>query len=337
MEIEDNLLEVRGVKKYFPVTRGLLLSKVSAWVKAVDGVNFSVVKGQTLGLVGESGCGKTTTSRLVLLLEQPTAGAVFFCGKDIQSLSKQERKDYRANVQAVFQDPYGSLSPRMRVKDIVSEPMIANKRLARTAIRARTAELLECVGLGVSLGNSYPHELSGGQRQRVAIARALSLNPKLIILDEPVSALDVSIRAQIVNLLKELQERLCLAYILISHDLGLVRHMSARISVMYLGKIVEYGFSDELYTNPMHPYTQALLSASSHLDPDRQEQGIILSGEVPSPVNPPPGCSFHTRCPQAMPICREREPDAKEVATGHAVACHLCAKIKKEDETNGKV
>jgi len=317
------LLELRGVRKYFPVTKGLILAKVSAWIKAVDGVDFSVIKGKTFGLVGESGCGKTTTAKLILLLEMPTNGSILFLGKDTQRLSKLELKDYRASVQAVFQDPYSSLSPRMRVKDIINEPMVANNWLPPRDSYERVIELLECVGLDVSMANLYPFELSGGQRQRVAIARALALNPKLIILDEPVSALDVSIRAQIVNLLKDLQEKLGLAYMLIAHDLALVKHMSTQISVMYLGKIVEVSLSDELYANPLHPYTQALFSAILPLTPDQQKEGIVLPGEVPSPLNPPSGCRFHPRCSNARPICQELEPISNEITPGHSVACHL--------------
>jgi oligopeptide transport system ATP-binding protein len=317
------LLEVQHVKKYFPVTAGLLVTKTVGWVKAVDGINFSIAKEETFGLVGESGCGKTTTSKLILLLEKLTAGSILFAGKDIQRLSRGELRDYRRATQAVFQDPYSSLSPRMRIKDIVAEPLVVNNTLPKAVIRERVRETLDQVGIRADSADNFPHEFSGGQRQRIAVARAIALRPSFVILDEPVSALDVSIRAQIMNLLKELQQSLGLTYLLIAHDLAVVKHMSNRIGVMYLGQIVESAGSDELYANPLHPYTQALYSAALPSHPDIQREEVILPGEVSSPLNPPSGCRFHPRCTYAMPVCSEVEPSLMEVASGHQVACHL--------------
>lgn len=319
----EALLEAKELTKYFPVVKGLIFSKVIAVLKAVDAISFTIGKNQTFGLVGESGCGKTTTARLILMLEDITSGTILFEGKGIGQLSGSEIKNYRRVVQAVFQNPYGSLSPRMRVGQIIAEPLVVNNTLTRREIRERVAHVLEIVGLGREKGELYPHEFSGGQRQRIAVARALILNPKLIVLDEPVSALDVSIRAQIINLLIDIQEQFGISFLLIAHDLAVVKHMSHRIGVMYLGKLVEIADSDELYRNPLHPYTRALYSAALPSHPDHQREEIILSGEVPSPLNPPSGCRFHPRCFEAKRICREEIPILKDVGGGHYLACHL--------------
>jgi len=321
--MDEILLEARGVKKYFPVTKGLILMKQVGAIKAVDGISFTINKGETFGLVGESGCGKTTTSRLILLLEKITSGTILYDGKDITQLASAELKKYRSSVQAVFQDPYSSLSPRMRVGGIIAEPIVVNDALPKKAIKEKVAEMLQVVGLRRDGAELYPHEFSGGQRQRIAVARALALNPSLIILDEPVSALDVSIRAQIMNLLHDIQQDFGVTYLLIAHDLAVVKHMSNRIGVMYLGKLVEVAESEELHLHPLHPYTQALLSATLPSHPDIQREEIILPGEVPSPLNPPPGCRLHPRCFHAKPICSEEEPLLKEVSPDHLVACHL--------------
>ncbi len=317
------LLEAQGLKKYFPVTKGLLLSKAIGWIKAVDGVSFEVRQGQTLGIVGESGCGKSTTAKMLLMLEKPTEGKILFQGEDIYKVGAIKRKEYRSAVQAVFQDPWSSLNPRMRVKDIVAEPMVINLQLSRKEIRERAEKLLTDVGLNAYHANLYPHEFSGGQRQRLAIARALSLNPQVIVLDEPVSALDVSIRAQIMNLLRDLQGEYNVSYLLIAHNLATVRYMCHLVAVMYLGQIVELSEVKELFNNPLHPYTKALMSAALPSHPDIQREEIILSGEVPSPLNPPSGCHFHTRCPWVMERCSSEEPGMREVAPNHMVSCHL--------------
>jgi len=317
------ILEGIGLKKYFPVISGFMLGKVRGWIKAVDGVSMQVAEGETLGIVGESGSGKTTLAKLFLLLERPTAGSLRFDGKEIRSFDSDDFARYRRSVQAVFQDPYSSLDPRMRVADIVAEPLPREDSISRAEVRERVVEVLDLVGLRRESAALYPHEFSGGQRQRIAIARALVTYPKLIILDEPVSALDVSIRAQILNLLKGLQERLGLAYVMIAHDLAAARYLSTRLAVMYAGKLVEAGECDTVYTEPLHPYTQALLSAALPLHPSVRRQRIILPGEVPNPQNPPPGCRFHPRCPQAMPQCQAREPEWKDVRGGHHTACHL--------------
>jgi len=317
------LLEAQGLKKYFPVTKGLLLSKAIGWIKAVDGVSFEVREGQTLGIVGESGCGKSTTAKMLLMLEKPTEGKILFQGEDIYKVGAIKRKEYRSAVQAVFQDPWSSLNPRMRVKDIVAEPMVINLQLSRKEIRERAEKLLTDVGLNAYHANLYPHEFSGGQRQRLAIARALSLNPQVIVLDEPVSALDVSIRAQIMNLLRDLQGEYNVSYLLIAHNLATVRYMCHLVAVMYLGQIVELSEVKELFNNPLHPYTKALMSAALPSHPDIQREEIILSGEVPSPLNPPSGCHFHTRCPWVMERCSSEEPGMREVAPNHMVSCHL--------------
>ena len=319
----DILLEVKDVKKYYPVTRGLVFARQVGAVKAVDGVSFSVTKGKTFGLVGESGCGKTTTSRLILLLESITSGSILFEGRSIEEFSGPDLRRYRGSVQAVFQDPYSSLSPRRRVRKIISEPIVANNSLSGKAIEERVSELLAFVGLNPRQADMYPHEFSGGQRQRIAVARAMALNPSLVILDEPISALDVSIRAQIMNLLREIQEKMGLSYLLIAHDLAVVKHMSDDVGVMYLGKLVETAGSEELYRNPVHPYTQALLSAALPSHPDIRREKIILPGGVPSPLNPPSGCRFHPRCLSAKPACSQEEPILRELGGGHKVACHI--------------
>ena len=321
--MSDTLVEIRDLKKHFPVMKGVIFQKPIGWVKAVDGVSYSIATGETLGLVGESGCGKTTTSKLLLMLEKPTSGAIIFRGQDVQTLEKDALKTYRRGVQAVFQDPFSSLNPRIRVGDIIAEPVVVNEPLPKTQMRERVQELLRLVGLNPNSSNLFPHEFSGGQRQRIAIARALSLNPSLIVLDEPVSALDVSIRAQIMNLLQDLQQQFGLSYLLIAHDLAAVLHLSTNIAVMYLGKIVEFGSSDELRHKPLHPYTQALFSAALPSHPDEPREEMIIAGEVPSPLNPPAGCRFHPRCPFAKPVCSEIEPVLRSATNGHQVACHL--------------
>jgi oligopeptide/dipeptide ABC transporter ATP-binding protein len=317
------IIRAQRLKKHFPVTKGLLVMKVIGQVKAVDDISFSIRQGETLALVGESGCGKTTTAKLILRLEHPTAGQVFIDGKDIHALKGNELKEYRTMVQAVFQDPWSSLSPRMRVRDIVAEPLVINRKMSRAEVKERVEEILASVGLRPEQANLYPHEFSGGQRQRIAVASALVSNPKLIILDEPVSALDVSIRAQIMNLLVDLQKQYNVSYLLIAHHLATTRYMAHEVGVMYLGKIVERADTEELFKNPLHPYTKALFSAALPAHPDVVREEIILPGEVPSPINPPSGCRFHPRCPFAMPQCAEIEPEAKEIAPNHLVACHL--------------
>jgi oligopeptide/dipeptide ABC transporter ATP-binding protein len=317
------ILRVDQLKKHFAVTQGLLVMKVIGWVKAVDGVSFSIRQGQTLALVGESGCGKTTTAKVILRLEQPTSGQVLVAGKDVHSLRGNELKEYRTTVQAVFQDPWSSLCPRMRVREIIAEPLVINRQVSRHEVNERVEEMLAAVGLRSQQASLYPHEFSGGQRQRIAMASALISNPKLIVLDEPVSALDVSIRAQIMNLLVDLQEQFHVSYLLIAHHLATTRYMAHEVAVMYLGQIVEKAETEELYKNPLHPYTKALFSAALPSHPDIHHEEIILTGEVPSPINPPAGCHFHPRCPFAMRQCAEVEPEAKEIAPNHMVACHL--------------
>ena len=317
------MLEAVGLKKHFPVAGGLAVGGSRPVIRAVDGVSVRVGAGETLGIVGESGSGKTTLAKLFLLLERPTDGVLLFEGQAVTSFARADLARFRRAVQAVFQDPYSSLNPRMRVADIVAEPLPPDDGLARAEVRDRVSETLEQVGLRRDAGALYPHEFSGGQRQRIAIARALVTRPRLIVLDEPVSALDVSIRAQILNLLKRLQEQLGLAYVMISHDLAAARYLATRLAVMYCGKIVETGDCDAVYTTPKHPYTEALLSAALPLHPSARRQRIVLPGEVPNPASPPPGCRFHPRCPRAMPQCQTEEPEWREVAPGRLTACHL--------------
>jgi oligopeptide transport system ATP-binding protein len=318
-------MRLQGIdlKKYFPVTGGFTARAARGWIKAVDGVSVQVAEGETLGIVGESGSGKTTLAKLFLLLERPTAGALLFDEQEIRTLGRDDFARYRRSVQAVFQDPYSSLDPRMRVEHIVAEPLPRGNGATRATTRERVLEALRLVGLTRESAGLYPHEFSGGQRQRIAVARALVTYPRFIILDEPVSALDVSIRAQILNLLRRLQEQLGLAYVVISHDLAAARYLSTRLAVMYAGKLVETGECDAVYTAPLHPYTEALLSAALPVHPAARRQRIVLAGEVPNPLKPPAGCRFHPRCPRAMPRCRSEEPEWREVTPGRFTACHL--------------
>ena len=332
------LLEVKDLKKHFAVTKGLILMKTIGQVKAVDGINFTINDGETLGLVGESGCGKTTTAKTILRLEDPTAGSVMvrldrsetdWSVENVHELKGQDVKDYRSTVQAVFQDPWSSLSPRMRTRDIIAESLVVNRRVTRKEKTDRVEELLNMVGLHPAQASLFPHEFSGGQRQRIAVASGLASYPKLILLDEPVSALDVSIRAQIMNLLKDLQETQHVAYLLVAHNLATVRYMAHQTAVMYLGRVVEYADTEELFQNPLHPYTKALFSAALPSHPDIVREEIVLPGEVPSPINPPSGCSFHPRCPSAladpelMKRCQTEDPVLQMAAPAHTVACHL--------------
>ena len=319
----EPLVRLEGIRRHFPVYRGNLLRRRTGTVKAVDGISINIMPGETYSLVGESGCGKTTTSRMLLMADQPTDGSIYFDNRPMSQFSGAERRNFRASVQAVFQDPWSSLNPRMRVDQIISEPLITHQRLSRSEVRSQVQELLQVVGLHPFHAERYPHEFSGGQRQRIAIARALSTRPKLIVLDEPVSALDVSIRAQILNLLKELQSTYDLSYLLIAHNLATVRYMSHIVGVMYLGKIVEEAPPIELFTDPQHPYTKALISASLPAHPRQQREEIVLTGEVPSPLNPPSGCAFHPRCPFVMEQCSTDVPLLREYRPGHATACHL--------------
>jgi oligopeptide transport system ATP-binding protein len=316
------LLEARSLKKYFPVKKGIF-ARISGWVKAVDDVGFAIHEGETFGLVGESGCGKSTTAKLILLIESLTGGSIWFEGKDVAHFSAGEKQAYRESIQPVFQDPTGSLSPRLRVGSIIMEPMTVRRNLGKSEIDARIKEVLQAVGLRAEHARLFPHEFSGGQRQRIAIARALSTSPELIILDEPISSLDVSIRAQMMNLLLRLQQKLGLSYMLIAHDLAVILHMSSSVGVMYVGKLVESADSSELYRHPVHPYTKALFQAAFPNLMERDFEKTMLPGEVASPLSPPPGCRFHPRCPHAMAVCKEVGPELKEIGGGHCVACHL--------------
>jgi len=327
---EDNvILRVDKLVKHFPITRGIIVQKQVGAVHAVDGVSFEVKRGETLGLVGESGCGKSTTGRTILQLYRPTSGSVVFDGVDLIKIKGEELRHMRRKMQMIFQDPYASLNPRMTVGEIVGEPLIVHKIGTQKEIGERVANLLELVGLNPAFSTRYPHEFSGGQRQRIGVARALALQPSFIVCDEPISALDVSIQAQVVNLLEDLQEQFNLTYLFIAHDLSMVKHISRRVAVMYLGVIVELAGRDNLYKEPLHPYTQALLSAVPIPDPvaDSKRQRTILKGDVPSPVNPPSGCRFRTRCPIAESICAEKQPEFRELKASHFVACHFAERF----------
>lgn len=320
----ETLVQVRDLKMYFPVTEGAIIPRVIAHVKAVNGISFDIKKGETLGLVGESGCGKTTTGRCMLQLETATSGSIYYDGKDLTKLTKDEMRPLRQRIQVIFQDPYSSLNPRMKIGEIISEPMMVHKTEPDAAARdKRVRELLALCGLNPKFADRYPHEMSGGQRQRVGIARALAVRPEFIICDEAVSALDVSIQAQVINLLEELREEFDLTYLFISHDLSVVRHLCQRVAVMYLGNMVELAETDELFDNPLHPYTQALLEAVPIPDPtiEKARAHKIITGEIPSPINPPPGCVFHPRCGIAVDECKKLVPEIREVKPGHWVAC----------------
>ncbi len=325
MNNQETLIKVKNLKKYFPITQGIVTQRHIGDVKAVDDVSFDIYRGETLGLVGESGCGKTTVGRTLLHLYTPTAGNVEFEGENLSSMHKKQLRDLRPKLQIIFQDPYASLNPRMTVGNIISEAMVYHGVVPSEKKEKRVGELLELVGLNPDFSVRYPHEFSGGQRQRIGIARALALEPEFIVCDEPISALVVSFQAQVVNLLEKLQEQFDLTYLFIAHDLSMVRHISDRVAVMYLGKIVEITDSDTIYKNPQHPYTQALLSAIPIPDPklETQRDRIILEGDVPNPANPPVGCNFNTRCPLATDVCFQTDPELKEYTSDHQVACHL--------------
>jgi len=319
------ILKVENLVKYFPIMRGVVIQRQVGAVHAVDDISFDLRKGETLGLVGESGCGKSTTGRTILQLYKPTSGKVFFEGADLVHTHGENLRKMRRRMQMIFQDPYASLNPRMTVEEIIGEPLVVHNAARGAEIRDRVKELLNLVGLSSGLVDRYPHEFSGGQRQRIGVARALALQPALIVCDEPISALDVSIQAQVVNLLEDLQDKFELTYLFIAHDLSMVRHISDRVAVMYLGVIVELANREELYKHPLHPYTQALLSAVPIPDPEIEERRrrTILEGDVPSPINPPSGCRFRTRCPLAQEICAQNRPEFRELAPGHWVACHF--------------
>jgi oligopeptide transport system ATP-binding protein len=325
MDQQTSLVEVKNLKKYFPITRGVVFQQKIGDIKAVDDVNFVIYKGETLGLVGESGSGKTTIGRTLLRLHEPTEGEIKFDGEDLLALETEDLRAVRRRMQMIFQDPYASLNPRMTIGTIVGEPLEVHDGLKGDEKNDRVAELLKLVGINSSLVNRYPHEFSGGQRQRIGVARALALNPDLIVCDEPIASLDVSIQSQVVNLLKSLQEEFQLTYLFIAHDLSMVRHISDRMAVMYLGKFMELASGREISANPLHPYTQALMSAVPVPDPvvEEQRQRIILEGDIPSPAHPPTGCNFNTRCPVAEDICFQVDPEFRDVASGHFVACHL--------------
>lgn len=316
------ILEVRNLKKHYPIRKGLLAKQVGA-VKAVDGVTLTVETGETLAVVGESGCGKSTTGRAILRLIEPTDGEVFFEGQDVRALSPEQLRRFRTDMQMVFQDPYASLDPRWTVQRTLEEPLLTHHSLGRNEVKSRVEELMEVVGLSPYQAHRFPHEFSGGQRQRIGIARALALNPKFIVCDEPVSALDVSIQAQVLNLMQDLQEQFGLTYMFISHDLSVVKFISDRVAVMYLGKVVELAPTAELFKEALHPYTQALMSAVPVPNPEITRQRIVLSGDVPNPENPPSGCTFHTRCPYVKDTCRSAVPELREISPGRQVACHL--------------
>ena len=330
MAEENNaLLQVENLVKYFPIRQGIIIQKQIGAVHAVDGISFDVHRGETLGLVGESGCGKSTTGRTILQLFRPTSGSVHFDGVDLVNLKGEDLRKMRRKVQMIFQDPYASLNPRMTIGEIVGEPLVVHKVASQKEINERVANLLELVGLNAAFSTRYPHEFSGGQRQRIGVARALALQPSFIVCDEPISALDVSIQAQVVNLLEDLQKQFNLTYLFIAHDLSMVRHISNRVAVMYLGVIVELASRDEVYLKPLHPYTQALLSAVPIPDPiaDAKRKRVILQGDVPSPVNPPSGCRFRTRCPIAEAVCAESRPEFREIKPGHFVACFFAERF----------
>lgn len=322
MSTKEKLIEVKNLKKYFPV-KGGILKRTVGYVKAVDDVTFDIYKGETLGIVGESGSGKSTLGRVIMRLLDPTSGEVVFENSDIATISQRKMRPFRRDMQMVFQDPYASLNPRMSVGELIAEPMVVQNMLTKEERKQKVIELLDKVGLGPEAASKYPHEFSGGQRQRIGIARALAINPKFVIGDEPVSALDVSVQSQVLNLMDDLQEEFELTYLFIAHDLSVVKHISDRVGVMYLGRIVELADKDSLYDNPLHPYTKALLSAVPIADVNIKREKVKLKGELPSPSNPPTGCTFHTRCPDCFELCKQERPELVELESGHYVACHL--------------